>query len=185
MGIKPRFTPQDIARQSQQQLQGIENGMLRILHYVGLTFMEEARDDVNINTSAFPAIRKGKKGDPARGQGEYLDDTSALRSSIGYFVLKNGQMVFGKVEGEAEGVSAAQALLGQVPKVNIGYQLIGVAGMDYASYLEAKGYNVITSQATVALVNLETRLKAFASRKGIAGFDIDMQGVSTAFNLTA
>jgi hypothetical protein len=188
MGITPRFTPQDIARQSQQQLQMLENGILNILHQVGMQFMKEAREDLNIDTSAFPAIRKPlpRRGKPTqtRGPGEYLDDTANLRSSIGYFVLKNGIVMYGEVEGSGEGVSAAQSLLSQVPKVQIGYQLIGVAGMDYASYLESKGFNVITSQSVVALVNLENYLKRHSARSGI-GFNIESTGVQTELKITA
>lgn len=188
MGIKPRFTPQDIAKESQRKLQMIENRIIRILQQVGLQFVKEARDDLNIDTGAFPAIRKplkrrGKETQ-SRGPGEYLDDSTSLRSSIWFFVLKNGMVVMSYGEGNSEGASAAQSLLGQVPKLAIGYQLIGVAGMDYASYLESKGFNVITSQANVAMVNLEGYLKRDAARFN-TGFDLDMQGVSTAFNLTA
>jgi len=61
-------------------------------------------------------------------------------------------------------------------KVKHGYQLIGVAGMDYASYVESMGYNVISAQSVVAIEGLEKSLLKFKDRlnkKGVdAGFDI-------------
>jgi hypothetical protein len=40
-----------------------------------------------------------------------------------------------------------------------GFQLIGVAGMNYASHVESKGYNVISYQADVCMVNLGVSLE--------------------------
>jgi hypothetical protein len=60
-----------------------------------------------------------------------------------------------------------------------GYQLIGVAGMDYASHVESKGYNVITSQGDIALVNIERLLNKFKDRmnKKGANMDFDMDNL--------
>ena len=112
-----------------------------------------------------PQCARARRGIP-RGPGEYLDDTTNLRNSIGYYVLQNGAIIRGRVEGPAEATSAAMTVLQQVPKVNIGYQLIGVAGMEYASYLESRGFNVITSQGMVALTNVEQRLRRLRSSQG-------------------
>lgn len=179
MGIKPRYSSAETLRELQRQYRSIERGILIRLDRVGLQWYTNAKTDLNIDTSAFPAIRKQQPGDPVRGQGEYLDDSGALRSSIGYFVLKDGVVVSGRVEGESEGISAAKQLLGTIPEKD-GYVLIGVAGMDYASHLESKGFNVITSQAQIALIDIEASLKKFAKAKNIEGFNIDETGVSTA-----
>ena len=40
-----------------------------------------------------------------------------------------------------------------------GFQSIGIAGMNYASHVESKGYNVISYQADVCLVDLATYLE--------------------------
>lgn len=179
MGITLRTSPKAITAETARQLQAIENGIVNRLDLTGAEFMDQAKRDLNIDRSAFPAVRKGKKGDTPRGPGEYLDDTTNLRNSIGYYVLQNGAIIRGRVEGPAEATSAAMTVLQQVPKVNIGYQLIGVAGMEYASYLESRGFNVITSQGMVALTNVEQRLRRFAAAKGTA-IDVDMTGVQTA-----
>ena len=90
-----------------RQLQTIENGIVNRLDLTGAEFMDQAKRDLNIDRSAFPAVRKGKKGDTPRGPGEYLDDTTNLRNSIGYYVLQNGAIIRGRVEGPAEATSAA------------------------------------------------------------------------------
>ena len=40
-----------------------------------------------------------------------------------------------------------------------GIQLIGIAGMNYASFVESKGYNVISYQADVCIVDLAMYLE--------------------------
>ena len=62
--------------------------------------------------------------------------------------------------------------------------------MDYASHVESKGYNVITSQSVVALVDLKKSLIKFKDRLNkegkIPGFDegdLDMGFISQALNL--
>ena len=183
MGITLRTSPKAIMAETARQLQAIENGIVNRLDLTGAEFMDQAKRDLNIDRSAFPTIRKQRKRrgvlDPPRGAGEYLDDSKALRGSIGYYVLQNGAIIRGRVEGPAEATSAAMTVLQQVPKVNIGYQLIGVAGMEYASYLESRGFNVITSQGMVALTNVEQRLRRLATARG-AAIDVDMTGVQTA-----
>lgn len=177
MAITLRTSQKEITAETLRQFQRIEDGIVNRLDLTGAEFMTQAKTDLKIDRSAFPTVRKGKKGDPPRGAGEYLDDTANLRNSIGYYVLRNGEIVRGRVEGPGEAVSAAQGVLQQVPKVTVGYQLIGVAGMDYASYLESKGFNVITSQAMVALTNVEERMKRFAAARQ-ADINVDMQGVT-------
>lgn len=178
MGITLRTPIGEINKDSLRQLQTIEEGIINRLDITGAEFMQQAKDDVKIDRGAFPAVRKGKPEDPPRGKGEYLDDTTNLRNSIGYYVLRDGVIVRGRVEGPAEATSAAMTLLQSIPPVK-GYQLVGLAGMDYASYLESKGFNVITSQAMVAMTNVEERLQRFARRKN-ADISVDFTGVQTA-----
>lgn len=85
----------------------------------------------------------------AREEGNYEDHTQNLRSSIGYTVLLNGQPVrYGQPNQNQtdEGVHAADALLSILKtKYPKGLVLIVCAGMNYAEYVEARGYNVLTS----------------------------------------
>lgn len=186
MGIRQTTPPADIRRSLDEQLFALEAGIVRIMNYVGLQFVRDVRQSINIDTGAFPAVHKMTKREMSKGKsqpqtGDYLDQTAALRSSVAYFVLKDGNVIRKQNNGEKrEGVTAAQKLLDEVPKVQ-GYQLIGVAGMDYASYVESHGFNVITSQSNVAIVDLSDRLQAYAKRKGgLSGMEAEIIGVSTA-----
>ena len=86
--------------------------------------------------------------DKARKTGTYTDDTGNLRSSIGYLILKNGNVIDQNFAGNSKGTEnariAAREVAGQYPN---GFALIGVAGMKYAAAVESKGYDVITGSA--------------------------------------
>ena len=80
----------------------------------------------------------------ARGNGDYMDNTGNLRSSIGYTILKNGETVrtssFDRVKQEAsKAKKESTKLLDELrTKFNTGFVLIVVAGMDYAVTVEAR-----------------------------------------------
>lgn len=87
----------------------------------------------------------------ARNGGTYIDRTGNLRSSIGYAVVWDGKVIqLDGVEktkdgdnGVSEGMKFLQSRVGKAKKKGI--TLIVTAGMHYAEYVEAKGYNVLTS----------------------------------------
>lgn len=87
----------------------------------------------------------------ARTNGNYIDRTGNLRNSIGYVVLKDGKTVaesgFANTEGGAKGEKLISSLKKQYHK---GIVLIVSAGMNYAAYVEARNYNVITSAELLA-----------------------------------
>lgn len=92
----------------------------------------------------------------ARANGDYMDNTGNLRSSIGYTILKNGETVrtssFDRVKQEAsKAKSESTKLLNELrTKFNTGFVLIVVAGMDYAVTVEARGRNVLSSSKLLA-----------------------------------
>lgn len=92
----------------------------------------------------------------ARANGDYLDHTGNLRSSVGYTILKNGETVrtssFDRVKQEAsEAKRESTKLLDELrTKFNTGFVLIVVAGMDYAVTVEARGRNVLSSSKLLA-----------------------------------
>ena len=103
--------------------------------------------------------------------GTYKDITANLRNSIGYFIFYNGKNVF---QNPATGEYTGPESEGKLPESEIaainltaikdvikpeGFQLIGVAGMEYASHVESKGYNVISYQADICLVDLAVYLE--------------------------
>ena len=184
MGITQKTPPGDITKELNKAWRGFDNVIVNIMNYVGLDFVSTARDSMKIDTSAFPAVHRMTKKEIREGKsqpqtGDYMDQTANLRNSIGYFLLKDGTQIRQQLHGGLESTSAAMTVLNSVPK-KPGYQLIGIAGMDYASYLESQGFNVITSQAGIAMVNLNDRVNAFARRKGINLTDYaDMTGTTS------
>jgi hypothetical protein len=87
----------------------------------------------------------------ARTSGAYTDRTGNLRSSIGACIYFNGTLqrqIFntdGTTAGRAQAVSALEQYAIDHPTEisTSGYTLVIVAGMNYARYVEAKGYNVL------------------------------------------
>lgn len=98
----------------------------------------------------------------ARSTNSYKDQTGNLRSSLGYVVAIDGKVVQisdfapseqktektpDKATGQREGKAYARQLLDKFPT---GIVLLVVAGMNYASYVSAKGYDVLDSAELLA-----------------------------------
>lgn len=91
----------------------------------------------------------------ARVSGNYYDHTGNLRSSIGYVIVKDGEIIgkdfklsvkdgTDKYTGKKEGEQLAIGLIKSFPK---GFILICVAGMKYAAYVEAMENKDVVSMA--------------------------------------
>lgn len=80
----------------------------------------------------------------ARKKGNYKDRTGNLRSSIGYVIVKDGDILTEDYEQSSEGtdkqngIREAKRLVSElVPIYSDGWVLVGVAAMPYAVYVEA------------------------------------------------
>lgn len=104
----------------------------------------------------------------ARTSADFTDRTGNLRSSIGYVILKDGKQLydnFKQVSGGPDGVDAAKDVIEDAKKnFPTGYVLIGVAGMDYAAAVESKGFDVITTSATIAEESLRKAVQNLANK---------------------
>lgn len=132
----------------------------RLLAYIGEELCNHAR-----------TITKG------HSSGGYDDQTGNLRSSIGYRIYRDGEPVYEggfknvqvvNEKGETvtgDGVEAAKAALddyGLAYSIPMrGWTLTIVAGMSYAAYVEAKGYNVLH------LTNIEMKKKIEELKKDL------------------
>ena len=138
--ITPQFTPADIERMLQEKIAKYEEKIIRILRNVGEKCINEARE-----------------------YGSYQDQTGNLRSSIGY-IEKGGfapteRGTEGGKSGQKEGEAFINKVTSQYPK---GFVLVVVAGMKYASYVEARNYNVLTSAELLAEREVPKLLKALS-----------------------
>lgn len=89
----------------------------------------------------------------ARKKGNYKDHTGNLRSSIGYAIIKDGNILNENYEQSAfgtdkqTGMREAKRLISELASVySDGWVLVGVAAMPYAVYVEGiANLDVITS----------------------------------------
>ena len=87
----------------------------------------------------------------ARASKTYQDQTGNLTASIGYGVIKSGQIIssggFGGGEGGARGRAALETHAAEIGRGK--YGLIIVAGMEYASYVEKRDNKTVLAQGEV------------------------------------
>lgn len=115
-----------------------------------------------LETACIQVIQKarlqglGQQSRAKRKKGEkkqfWEDDTHRLRSSLGYKIYQDGKEVasnFQSTGGEKgdEGVQIGQQRAAEAVAGIPGIVAVVVAGADYASYVEAKGYDVLTGSA--------------------------------------
>ncbi|MGL5913931.1 MAG: hypothetical protein ACRCZB_07170 [Bacteroidales bacterium] len=131
-----QITPQsEVDNYLEEQIKRVERLCIRNLSYVGEQCVNEGRS-----------------------ANSYYDQTGNLRSSIGYIIIKDGQVAkmssfelagrgTDRVTGQRDGREFANKLVSSFPE---GIVLIVVAGMSYASYVSAKGINVLDSAELMA-----------------------------------
>ena len=115
----------------------------------------------------------------------YTDRTNNLRSSIGFVLYKDGQKIgasFAKsgvgVEGDgSQGTEKGENYAVDVAgKYQEGYVLVLAAGMHYAAYVEAKGYDVLTG-ASLKMDDEITKYFELASSAVSEALNIDLNFV--------
>lgn len=121
MGISPDFKEGAVSAQVEAFRQNLGRAVLTLLKYLGEDLVRYARDNHN-----------------------YTDRTGNLTSSIGYVITREGKIVFDGIASSVDSRESALRVARQMAADSgQAYTLIIVAGMSYASYVEAKGYNVI------------------------------------------
>jgi len=139
MPLIPGFSQGDVDRRINRFTVSIEQRIIWTLAMVGENFVNDAR---NIRT--------------------YKDQTGNLRSSIGYIIARDGNIIQENIEGKAEGRAQAKKITDEVLRENKkGFVLIVVAGMEYAAAVESKGYDVITGSVPVAKALLKSKIKEY------------------------
>lgn len=143
-----------------QYVANVEEKILNLLYYVGEKFVAYAKP---LDT--------------------YKDQTGNLRSSIGYVIYKNGQLAmrsaFEQVpcknpynKDELNGGEVGLALAQKVAQQETApFVLVCVAGMNYAAYVERRGYDVVTGGSIYA----EELAKRLAKGMKYGGMTIDLK----------
>lgn len=148
MAIKPNFTKDDVRKRFDAFLNEIEKKQIARLQRLGEMCLVEARTN---------------KG--------YMMQTGALLSSTGYEVFVDGVAIHsqfdaasGAESNAAEmGIKSRQSIAETIGKGTKGIALVVVAGMNYAAYVEAKGYNVLSSAEHLAERELPRMLEKLIS----------------------
>ena len=156
MGIKPKFGNGFVAAQVKAFQERLEKATIFLLQSLGEELAKYAKDHHN-----------------------YQDQTGNLTNSIGYAVVRQGKIVTygGELqpgEGAAEGLKVATQMASTLPN---SFSLIIVAGMNYAAYVEAKGYNVILPARLKAIKDFPqavARLQEIAKKKTNAQFGTNL-----------
>jgi hypothetical protein len=169
MGLVPRFKPDFVQKELNKGQALIEKQMITVFKFIGEEFAKNAK--ARVTETIYERTVFDSSGNPRTRKAWEL--TGNLRSSIGYFVLKDGIIIDEKFSGNSEGIDAAKEMLGEVEKGGI--QLVGVAGMNYASYVESKGYDVISTSKDVAIVNLKKDVKRLQSQINKHGYGVSFQ----------
>jgi len=140
MPLIPGFSQGDVDGRIDRFTVSIEQRIIWTLAMVGENFVNDAR-----------SIRT------------YKDQTGNLRSSIGYIIARDGNIIQENIEGKAEGRSQAKKIADEVLKENRkGFVLIVIAGMEYAAAVESKGYDVITGSVPAAKALLKLKIKEYS-----------------------
>lgn len=144
MGLKANFTQKDIDRYLAAQQNKLADKICNRMKFVGEKFIGYAR------------VR-------TEGKANYDDHTRNLRGSTGYIILQNGHIVFESFPGANNaGVQAARSIGAKIvamkSKAN-SFVFIGIAGMHYAAYVEAKGKDVISASSQLAAEDLKKSMK--------------------------
>ena len=95
--------------------------------------------------------------------GNYTDHSGHLRSSIGYVIADNGDIVaeggFYQIGIDDEGVQKGREKAAKVASEREGLVLVLVAGMQYASLVADRGFNVLDSAEILAQTLLKQLTK--------------------------
>ena len=148
MAIKPKFTHADVQKRLDAFLAMVKKKQIARMQRLGEMCLIEARNN---------------KG--------YMMQTGALLSSTGYMIFVDGVALHSQFDAASgaesnaaqNGIKAGQALAEKVGKNTKGVALVVVAGMNYAAYVEAKGYNVLSSAEHLAQRELPRMLEKLIS----------------------
>lgn len=148
MAIKPNFTKDDVRKRFDAFLNEVEKKQIDRLQRLGEMCLVEARTN---------------KG--------YMMQTGALLSSTGYEVFVDGVAIHSQFDAASgaesnaaeTGIKSGQSIAETIGKGTKGIALVVVAGMNYAAYVEAKGYNVLSSAEHLAERELPRMLEKLIS----------------------
>lgn len=147
MALRSNINLNAINKEIERATKKMQKDIIRVLRFVG----EKAVNEARMNKT-------------------YQDRTANLRNSTGYVIVFNNQVVHqdfsvsasGTERSTDDGVQIGREFALQLANNYPDIALIVVAGMNYAAYVESRGYNVLTSAEQLAKVQVPLLLKQLA-----------------------
>jgi hypothetical protein len=131
--LTPMFTEADLQREIDQFLNDVIRIIKLELDHIALQIVNDAR------------LR-------SKSEGGFDDQTGNLRNSMGYILMCDGEIIHEEFSATAAGTDGSEGIekgKNEAQKIaaeaHQGWAVILVAGMEYASWVEAKGYSVLTA----------------------------------------
>jgi len=112
---------------------------------------------LELDRVALETLTRARQKGP--NDGGFNDQTGNLRSSMGYIIMYNGKQLvndFHTYAQGSQGKAIGEKVADDIAKVHKkGWAIVMVAGMEYASWVESKGKDVITG----ATLGMESKIR--------------------------
>lgn len=137
MGLIRQFGDGYIAKQVQYFQQQVELAMKLLLQEFGEELVAFAKDTHT-----------------------YTDRTGNLTNSISYAIVRKKEILYyNEVQREEANAAALKVAMKMAENLSDAYSLIVVAGMNYAAFVESRGYNVILPAELKAKQEFTSKVK--------------------------
>lgn len=137
MGMIRQFGDGYIAKQVQYFQQQVELAMKMLLQEFGEELVAFAKDTHT-----------------------YTDRTGNLTNSISYAIVRKKEILYyNEVQREEANAAALKVAMKMAENLSDAYSLIVVAGMNYAAFVESRGYNVILPAELKAKQEFTSKVK--------------------------
>lgn len=95
----------------------------------------------------------------------YTDRTGNLTNSISYAIVRHKEILYyNEVQREEANAAALKLAMKMAESLSDAYSLIVVAGMNYAAFVESRGYNVILPAELKAKQEFTNKVKPLIDR---------------------
>ena len=95
----------------------------------------------------------------------YTDRTGNLTNSISYAIVRHKEILYyNEVQREEANAAALKVAMKMAESLSDAYSLIVVAGMNYAAFVESRGYNVILPAELKAKQEFTNKVKRVIDR---------------------
>lgn len=123
----------------------------RELHLIHEAEYMQLLEDLKTDCDVF--LRDAREQPEGHELGFYNNREGFLRDSIAAYIFRDGLLVWFDERGHS---AENRELIRDVKKRSRGFTVIGIAGMNYATKVEAYGYNVISMQGDRFILDLAT-----------------------------